>query len=465
MTRFFGFRKVCRATAMLSVSACILGVSVPLADAETLSEVLAYTYRTNPDLNSARANLRVVDEGVPRAKGGWRPNVSSTLELGYENTDAETSTTESSGDNIPKSANLTVTQPLYRGGRTAADVNQAEFSVQQERANMFSTEQQTLLDALTVYMNVIRDQSVQELQEKNLERLQTQLQATRDRFEVGEVTRTDVAQSEARVARADADLIQAEGNLISSRVSFERVVGFVPNALEDPDIQISLPEGRESAVEQSVINNFDLVAAKFDERRLIEVIDLVSGELLPTVNLIGSADYSADTGFNDDETTQFSVTAQVSIPIYQKGQVSARIRAAKEDANRSRITVESIRRNTVDLAARAYEAWQTSVAQITALEAGVVAAEIAYEGVEQEATVGARTVLDVLDAEQELLDAQVSLVSANRDEVVAAYTLLLAMGRLTAADLGLNVEYYDYDKHYREVSDRWWGTEPAGELP
>lgn len=183
------------------------------------------------------------------------------------------------------------------------------------------------------------------------------------------------------------------------------------------------------------------------------------------MNLVGSAEYAEDSGFNDDKTTELSVAAQVIIPLYQKGQVSARVRAAKENANRSRIVVESIRRDTVDLAARAYEAWQTSVAQISALKASVDAAEIALDGVQQEATVGARTVLDVLDAEQELLDTQVSLVSANRDEVVAAYTLLLAMGKLTAADLELDVEFYDYDKHYRDVIDRVWGTDVSGKLP
>ncbi|WP_339855414.1 TolC family outer membrane protein [uncultured Nisaea sp.] len=465
MTRVTGMKKLHRTAAMLTVSACILGVYAPPTTAETLSEVLAYTYRTNPTLNAARANLRVVDEGVPRAKGGWLPTVSSTLSVGYYNADVDTNVSSSDGSSTPKSAILSVTQPLYRGGRTVADVNSAEYSVQQERANMFDTEQNTLLNALTVYMNVIRDQSVLELQKKNRARLETQLQATRDRFEVGEVTRTDVAQSEARVAIAEADLIQAEGNLISSRVAYERIVGTVPSELESPDIDASLPESREEAVEQSVINNFTLIAAKFDELRLSETVDLVFGELLPSVNLVGSAEYAEDSGFNDDKTTELTVTAQVIIPIYQKGQVSARVRAAKENANRSRIVVESIRRDTVDLAARAYEAWQTSVAQISALEASVDAAEIALDGVEQEAAVGARTVLNVLDAEQELLDSQVSLVSANRDEVVAAYTLLLAMGKLTAADLELDVEFYDYDKHYRDTIDRVWGTDVSGKLP
>ncbi|MEP1930049.1 MAG: TolC family protein, partial [Roseibium sp.] len=288
MTRVIGMKKLHRTAAMLTVSACILGVSAPAVTAETLSEVLAYTYRTNPTLNAARANLRIVDEGVPRAKGGWLPTVSSTLSLGYARTDVDTNLTSSDGNTTPKSATVTVTQPIYRGGRTEADVNSADYSVQQERANMFDTEQNTLLNALTVYMNVIRDQSVLELQKKNRARLETQLQATRDRFEVGEVTRTDVAQSEARVAIADADLIQAEGNLISSRVAYERIVGTVPTDLEDPDIDTALPESREEAVEQSVINNFSLIAAKFDELRLGETVDLVFGELLPTVNLVGS---------------------------------------------------------------------------------------------------------------------------------------------------------------------------------
>ena len=465
MIRATGMKNLHRMAVMMTVSLSILGVSAPPITAQTLSEVLAYTYRTNPTLNAARANLRIADEGVPRAKGGWLPTVSSTLSVGYTRTDVDTNVSSTDGNKTPKSAAVTVTQPLYRGGRTAADVNAAEYSVQQERANMFETEQSTLLDALTVYMNVIRDQSVLELQKKNRERLETQLQATRDRFEVGEVTRTDVAQSEARVAVAHAGLIEAEGNLISSRVAYERVVAAIPAELEEPDINISLPGSREEAVEQSVVNNFALIAAKFDERRLGETVDLVFGELLPSVNLVGSARYSEDNGFNDDETAEFSIAAQVTIPIYLKGQVSARVRAAKENANRSRIVVESIRRDTVDLAARAYEEWQTSVARISALKVSVDAAEIALDGVQQEATVGARTVLDVLDAEQELLDTQVSLVSANRDEVVAGYTLLLAMGKLTAAGLGLNVALYDYDKHYRDVIDRFWGIDTSGKLP
>lgn len=465
MIRVTGMKKLHRKAAMLTVSACILGVFAPPVSAETLSEVLAYTYRTNPSLNAARANLRVTDEGVPRAKGGWLPTVSSALSVGYLNADTETNAASNDGSTTPKIGSITITQPIYRGGRTQADINSAEYSVQQDRANMYDTEQNTLLNALTVYMNVIRDQSVLELQKKNRARLETQLQATRDRFEVGEVTRTDVAQSEARVAVAEADLIQAEGNLISSKVAYERVVGTVPTDLQDPNIETSLPTSREEAVEQSVINNFSLIAAKFEERRLGETVDLVFGELLPSVNLIGSAEYTQDSGFNDDKSTELTVTAQVNIPIFQKGQVSARVRAAKENANRSRIVVESIRRDTVDLAARAYEAWQTAVAQISALKASVDAAEIALDGVQQEATVGARTVLDVLDAEQELLDSQVNLVSANRDEVVAAYTLLLAIGKLTAEDLGLDVEFYDYDKHYRDVSDRFWGTDVSGTMP
>lgn len=447
-----------------SLAVCLGGASA--ASAQSLEEILAYTYQTNPTLNAARASLRVTDEGVARAKGGWRPQVTSNLGVGYTDYDAESSSgTTSGGSSYPKTASLSVVQPLYRGGRVEAAIKGAEYQVQASRAEMFATEQRVLLDAVTAYMNVIRDESVLQLQGNNLERLKKQLEATRDRFEVGEVTRTDVAQAEARVARANADLIQAQGGLVSSRVNFEKVVGLVPETLAGPKSPEKLPDSREMAVEEATRNNFNLISAKFSERRAIEDIDLVFGELLPTMNLVGSADYDRDTNGSDNEVSQFTLQAQVSIPIYQQGTVSARVRAAKEEANRIRIVVESIRREAVDTAARAYESWQTTLARIVALEASVRSAEIALEGVQQEATVGARTVLDVLDAEQELLDAQVALVSAQRDELVASYNLLSSVGRLTAADLGLDVEYYDYDQHYREVSNKLWGTDTPGKAP
>ena len=448
---------------LLGVSFAVAGISG--AGAQTLEETLALAYTNNPDLRAARANLRVVDEGVPQAKAGWRPTVTSSISAGGTYVDSQSGTTSSNRGSIPRTASLSVTQPLYRGGRTKAAVRRATSDVQAERARMFTTEQGILLNAATTYVDTMRDESVLKLQINNLSRLQKQLEATRDRFAVGEVTRTDVAQAESRVARAQADRTQAEGNLVSTRVIFERISGIIPGALTQPKMPIGLPGSLEETVEFATGNNFSLVTAKFEELSAIERVTEVQGELLPSVNIVGQAAHSQDTGGANNENTSLTVEAQINIPLYQAGSVSARVRAAKEEANRRRILVESSRRSVVDTSARAYEAWTTAVARATSLAAEVDSARIALEGVEQEATVGARTVLDVLDAEQELLDAQVGLVRAERDAFVASYQLLLSLGRLTAATLTLPVEVYDYDRHFVEVEDRFFGTDVSGNQP
>ncbi|MDA0342316.1 MAG: TolC family outer membrane protein [Proteobacteria bacterium] len=438
------------------------------ASAQTMEEALALAYTNNPDLRASRANLRVDDEGVPQAKSGWRPTVSSTLTLGgtYVDSTSGTSTTSNiSSSSIPRTAIVSINQPLYRGGRTAASVRRATSNVQAERSRMFSVEQNVLLNAATAYVDTMRDGSVLRLQINNLSRLQKQLEATRDRFAVGEVTRTDVAQAESRVARAQADRTQAEGNLVSRRAVFERIVGIVPSNLVLPSMPKELPQSLEESVEIATGNNFSLVTAKFEEVSAIEQIAVVQGELLPTVNVVAQASHSQDTGGSDNENTSVTLEAQINIPLYQAGAVSARVRSAKEEANRRRILVESSRREVVDTSARAYEAWTTAVARATSLSAEVASAQIALEGVEQEATVGARTVLDVLDAEQEMLDAQVGLVRAERDSFVASYQLLLALGRLTAASLGLPVEVFDYDRHFVDAEDRYFGTDVSPGQP
>jgi len=458
-----GVRSGMLTVVLLGAGLIFTGVSG--AGAQTLEEALALAYTNNPDLRAARANLRVVDEGVPQAKAGWRPTVSSTLSLGGTYVDSQTSSSSTARGSIPRTGNLTVTQPLYRGGRTNAAVRRATSDVQAERARMFTTEQSILLNASTAYVDTMRDESVLKLQINNLARLQKQLEATRDRFAVGEVTRTDVAQAESRVARAQADRTQAEGNLVSTRVIFERIVGIVPGSLTQPRSPTGLPGSLEESVEFATGNNFSLVTAKFEELSAIERVAEVQGELLPSVNIVGQASHSQDTGGGSNESTSLTLEAQVTIPLYQAGAVSARVRAAKEEANRRRILVESSRRSVVDTSARAYEAWTTAVARATSLAAEVESARIALEGVEQEATVGARTVLDVLDAEQELLDAQVGLVRAERDAFVASYQLLVALGRLTAASLTLPVDVYDYDRHFVEVEDRFHGTDVSGQQP
>jgi outer membrane protein len=442
----------------VSIGLAVLTTS-DLARSQTFDEALAISYETNPTLLAGRASLRSTDEGVPRARSGWRPTVSSSFAGTYITGDSESAGVSTSSNYWSDSETITISQSLYAGNRTELDIDRAELQIQSTRASLFQTEQEVLLNGATAYVDVIRAKSVLGLQVTNLRRLEKQLEATRDRFRVGEVTRTDVAQAESRVARAKADLTQAEGDLVAARVVFEREIGQIPGKLSQPLSPPGLPTSREEAVEVAVRDNFQLIQAKFNEQVDIDTVDIVAGELLPSLNASASAGRSFDGSGSETETYSASVTLSLTVPIYQGGAVSARIRGAKENANRARITVESTRRAIVDSAARFFENWQTTEARIGSLKAEVASAEIALEGVEQEATVGARTVLDVLDAEQELLGAQVRLVVAQRNSLVAAYQLLSTVGRMTASNLGLPVEIYDYDRHYRVTRDRYWGTD------
>ena len=425
--------------------------------AEKLEEALAFAYENNPDLLAARANLRKVDEGVPAAKSGWRPTVTSSLSLGASQTNSESNGTSSDTSSFPGSLSLSVNQSVYDGGRTEISVRQAETNVQTERSRLFTAEQNVMLSGATAFVDVISARSVVELQTNNLNRLEKQLEATRERFKVGEVTRTDVAQAEARVDRAKADKIKATGDLTSSNSTYQRVFGKRAGELQPPKKVKDLPIEITEAVNYALENNFSLIAAKFEELSALDGVSLSQSSLRPTVTVSGSASHSETSGDADSSSTSLSLNANISIPLYQAGAVYSGIRSAKEEANRRRILVEAARRNVIETSSKAYTAWTTARAQAEALEAEVASAEIALEGVEQEALVGARTVLDVLDAEQERLSAQVRLVRASRDTFVAAYTLLSALGKLTAKNLGLPVEIYNYDKNFVRVRNLYYG--------
>ena len=425
--------------------------------AEKLVEALAFAYENNPDLLAARANLRKVDEGVPAAKSGWRPTVTSSLSLGASQTNSDSGGTSSDTSSFPGSLSLSVNQSVYDGGRTEISVRQAETNVQTERSRLFTAEQNVMLSGATAFVDVISARSVVELQTNNLNRLEKQLEATRERFKVGEVTRTDVAQAEARVDRAKADKIKATGDLTSSNSTYQRVFGKRAGELQPPEEVKDLPSEITEAVNYALENNFSLIAAKFEELSALDGVSLSQSSLRPTVTVSGSASHSETSGDADSSSTSLSLNANISIPLYQAGAVYSGIRSAKEEANRRRILVEAARRNVIETSSKAFTAWTTARAQAEALEAEVASAEIALEGVEQEALVGARTVLDVLDAEQERLSAQVRLVRASRDNFVAAYTLLSALGKLTAKNLGLPVEIYNYDKNFVRVRNLYYG--------
>lgn len=444
-------------------------VAAPTATkAETFAEALATAYQSNPTLQARRARLRATDESVPQALANWRPRVTASASKGKQESDTltETSTTRSTTTltRSPQTLQLTATQPIYRGGRTTAATQSAENSVLAERARLIAAEQQVLIDAATSYLDVVRDEATLELNITNEQRLVRQLEAARDRFRVGEITRTDVAQAESRLARATSDRIASEGQVGISRATYRRVMGEFPGTLTPPSRPKNIPPSREDAQTLSSNGNPNVIAAEYAEVGARADVRSVAGELLPEVSLVGDLSRSEDSSSTSStaRTDTRSITARVTMPLYAAGSTTSRYRAANQTLGQRRSEVDEARRSAIESATRAFEQYETSRARFESFSQVIAAAEIALDGVQQEASVGSRTVLDVLDAEQELLTAQVSQVQAARDEFVASFQLLSAVGRFTAFDLGLPVEFYDAEDYYRRVRNKWWGLSAGG---
>lgn len=460
-SRFKGFRICGIGSFMLTV----LMIGQGVAMAQSLEEALAKAYVNNPTLRAARAELRATDEGVPQALSGWRPTLELNYDIGKTHSDSAGGGNSSSGNQnlTPKTSSVSVEQNLFRGFRTVSGTDEAELDVKAQRARLASTEQTVLFNAATAYMDVVRDGAVLNLNINNERVLGRQLQATRDRFEVGEVTRTDVAQAESRLSSAKAERIQSEGDLVRSRARFLQVVGDMPETLKPTKTLGGLPGSEKLAIDRARAENPDVIAAKFEETSSKSAIKSAEGALLPTVDLVGQLRRSDQASSPTSRSETASITAQLVVPLYQAGAVTSRIRQAKQ--------VWGQRKRELDVAMwaatqGATDAWQTlatAQAQIAAFAAAVRAGEIALDGVRQEAQVGSRTVLDVLDAEQELLNARVSLVRAERDAVVASVDLRRAVGTLQASSLKLPVKPYDPERNYRAVRGKWFGTGVSGE--
>lgn len=443
------------------MTALALVLHLTPAEAETLSEALAAAYANNPTLEAARAGVRATDEGVSQAKGGYRPSIEATGSIARTNTEQTTSFGGFPGSQdttlTSKNASVALVQPVFRGFKTYNSVRRAKEQVYAGRESLRQTEQQVLLDAVTAYMNVKRDESVVELRRNNVQVLTRQLEATQDRFRVGEITRTDVAQSEARLSRANADRILAEAALTASRSAYQRIVGATPGTLADPGPLPPLPESEAAALEAAQAENPQLLAARHAAKAADHEVSVATGDFLPEVNVRAQYQRGWDTSPFISDLTQKQVMAELTFPIYQAGVASSVARQARQVRSQRRLEEIDAERRVGEATRNAWEALREARSRIAATEEQVRANKIALEGVRQEAEVGARTTLDVLDAEQEYLDSQVSLVSAKRDEVVAAYGLLGAIGRLSAGGLGLPVEVYDPEKNYDRVSDQIYG--------
>jgi outer membrane protein len=432
--------------------------------AQTLEEALSAAYVSNPTLAAERAALRATDERVPQALSNWRPTVEAFGGVGKRSIEGNRRTAFGGGnqDLTPRSYGAQVTQPLFRGGRTIAETRAAENAVRAGRARLDSVEQQVLLSAATAYMDVYRDQAVLDLQIRNEQRLARQLEATRDRFQVGEVTRTDVFQAEARLAGATAARVGAEGSLERSRATYRNVVGQIPGVLTQPSIPRDLPNALDQAITASKRQNPDILEAEFAERSSLDTVDQIRGEGLPTLSLQGAAQRDHENTFEGARTDSLEALVNLDLPLYQAGAVDSRLRQSKQNVVENRRILDQRRLDAIEAATSAWNNLQTARAALTSLRKAVQANEVALEGVQREAEVGARTVLDILDAEQELVNSQVDLVGAQRDEIVATFELKTAIGELSARELALPVQYYDPAVHYDDVRNRWFGSDSVG---
>jgi outer membrane protein len=435
------------------------------AQAETLREALVKAYLNNPTLNAERASLRATDEGVSQALANWRPTISWTGSVNRSQNENNSRTGDDRTQSLtPITSNFSITQPLFRGFQTVNATAEAEENVLAERWRLIEQEQQTLLDAVTAFSDIVRDKAVLELNKNNEQVLRRQFEATTDRFEVGELTRTDVSQAQARFAKSTADRIQSEGDLVSTRANYENIIGEIPTEPVPSVLPSDIPATIEEAIERAMKANPLLQAAIHDELAARKNIDEVAGRLLPELSLTASNEVSMESSAKDTRTDDTRIGLSVTVPFYQQGTVYSQVREAKQTAAELRMDMEQARRNATESAKSGWEGLVTARARIQSFLAQIRSAEVALDGVQREASVGSRTVLDVLDAEQELLDAKVSLVRAQRDELVAVFELKKALGDLTAEKLRLDTGIYDPSVHYDEVRDKWVGTSSVGDI-
>jgi outer membrane protein len=436
---------------------------------QTLAEALAATYSTQPALLAERAKLRATDENVPQALSGWRPTVVMAGTAGYgdgmSRTFLNSSTLGIPGgyrnlqtDRGIATAQATLSQPLYTGGKTQASINRAKNQVMAERANLISQEQTSFINTVNAYVGVIQSQQLLALNINNEQVLAKQLQATNDRFRVGEITRTDVAQAEAALAGATAQRQTAEGNLQTSRGTFQQVVGFLPPGnLVEPQ-PLSLPvKTEQQATGYAAENNPAVIAAQFNDSAAKDAVDVAFSQILPQVSFQGQALQSNNASARSTQTNGYQAVVQLTVPVYQGGQEYSAVRQARQSQQQTRQLVDDAKRTAVQNAVQAWETLAAAKASADSTREAIRANQIALEGVEREAIVGSRTTLDVLNAQQALLNSRVTLVQNLAQVVTASYQVAVALGRLTARDLHLPVPLYDETAYYNAVKNKWVG--------
>jgi outer membrane protein len=438
--------------------ALAVGASASVVHAQSLIEALSTTYNSNPDLLAQRAVLRQTDETLAQAVANWRPRVTLSVEFNKIEFDSLPQIRPATYYALNgRTTLLSMTQPIFRGGRTVADTKTAQANIQAQRAVLADTEQNVLLQAATVYADLLRDLGIVDARKNNVRVLVQQLDATRERFRVGELTITDVSQAEARLEGAKADLVLAEAQVRVDQAAYQRVIGAKPGLLGELPLIGALPASEEECIALAMDYAPRAVSAQNRITAAGYGVNSAVAALLPQVNLVGFVQYQQDLSVPNDQYYQYGVRLQATVPIYQNGSEWSAIRSAKELVGQRRNELDSARRQAAQTVISSWRNLDSARSRVTSFTAAVKANDVALNGVRQEALVGSRTTLDVLNAEQELLNSQVQLITARRDVQVGYYGVLAGIGRLTARTLGLPVEYYDEEKYYKEIGSRWYG--------
>jgi outer membrane protein len=441
------------------------------ASGQTLEAALAFAYQHNPQLNAQRALVRATDENVPQALAGYRPRASVTANAGVQSLATTTreigsttppggaTTFTQHGNNVPRGVGATITQTLLNGFQTANRTRQAESQVLAARETLRNTEQTVLLNAVTAYMNLLRDLAILELQRRNLEVLDEQLRQTKTRLESGNVTATDVSQSEARLAVGRTQVFAGEANVATSRAVFRQVIGFEPGRLVPATaVDRFTPRTLPSAIAAGTAQHPTVNLAQYNVDVAVHQVKVAEGALYPTVTLQGGVQKNYDASLNALESFSASIATQLSMPIYQGGAEYSAIRQAKETQGQRQLDLAVARDQARVQVIQAWAQLEAAKSSIESTTGQVRSAESALNGVREEARLGQRTTLDVLNAQQELVNARIALVTAQRDRLVNSYTLLAAIGRLAPDVLGLHVPLYSAQVHYHQVRDAWAGV-------
>jgi len=441
----------------VALSLLLSSVFIYEAKAQTVFDALSAAYNTNPTLRAQRAYLRAVDENVAIAKSGFRPTIA--IRGSYQNNDISYDNYNQGGDGVNSSASAVITQPLFNGLSTLNSIKAADKTVKSEQQNLYNVEQNVFLDASTAYFNVVQNTAILDLQRNNEKLLKRKLDETLERFNVGDVTRTDVSQAKARYAQAKSATIGAEGDLEASKAVYKQIIGSEPKTLSEPkNLSKYIPNNFNDALTYAKEHNFAVLAAKETLKAKDYTVSANTGALLPQVSLEGSANSTRsdlDTLIKDRKQDYYSIGVNMNVPLYDAGENRAKIRQSKYQKWQAQELLLQAERQAVSETTKAWEYMAANHAKIKSVKEQIKANEIALDGVQKEETLGNRTILDVLDAYNELLSSKVEEVKARRDYFVSGMQVLAAMGKLTADELHLAVDIYDAEKYYKETKGKW----------